>query len=79
MAITSAIISMAKSLKLRVVAEGVETDEQMKVLRRRRCDHIQGFLFSRPISEEALHELLDSGKLFDSRQQKGRNQISLPF
>lgn len=79
MAITSAIISMAKSLKLRVVAEGVETDEQMKVLRRRRCDHIQGFLFSRPISEEALHELLDSGKQFDSRQQKGRNQISLPF
>ena len=46
LSIVSAIISLAHSLSLRVVAEGVETEEQAKLLRLLKCDEIQGFLFS---------------------------------
>jgi hypothetical protein len=49
-AITWAIISLAHSLKLKVVAEGVETPEQLDMLRDQACDEIQGFYFSMPQS-----------------------------
>lgn len=49
MEITSAVIAMAHNLKLKVVAEGVETSEQLAFLRRHRCDVGQGYLFDRPI------------------------------
>jgi diguanylate cyclase (GGDEF)-like protein/PAS domain S-box-containing protein len=51
-AIISAVISMARALKLRVVAEGVETEEQLTFLRREHCESIQGFLYSRPLPAE---------------------------
>jgi EAL domain-containing protein (putative c-di-GMP-specific phosphodiesterase class I) len=51
-AITCAIISMAKSLKKKVVAEGVETFEQFEFLRKQGCDEIQGYYFSSPLSAE---------------------------
>ncbi len=57
-AITEAIIAMGKSLKLTVVAEGVETLEQQTFLRDRDCDEMQGFYFSKPISSEQFAELL---------------------
>lgn len=49
MEITSAVIAMAHNLKIKVVAEGIETAEQLAFLRRHRCDVGQGYLFDRPI------------------------------
>ncbi len=51
-AIVSAIISMARALKLRVVAEGVETEEQMAFLKRHDCEFVQGFLCGVPVAAE---------------------------
>ncbi|RFP16731.1 EAL domain-containing protein [Duganella sp. BJB488] len=60
-AIAQAIISMAHSLKLRVIAEGVETRAQLEYLRRSRCDEIQGFLFSRPVAPAEMAALVQAG------------------
>jgi len=57
-AVSRAIIAMAHSLRLRVVAEGVETVEQLDFLRREGCDLIQGYLFSRPVPAEEVPALL---------------------
>jgi predicted signal transduction protein with EAL and GGDEF domain len=53
-AITIAVINMAKSLRMKVVAEGVETAAQMAFLRKNGCDQMQGYYFSRPIMAEDL-------------------------
>jgi EAL domain-containing protein (putative c-di-GMP-specific phosphodiesterase class I) len=60
-AIVEAIIAMAHSLKLRVIAEGVERRGQMDFLRALRCNEMQGFFFSRPLSEEAFTTVLADG------------------
>jgi diguanylate cyclase (GGDEF)-like protein/PAS domain S-box-containing protein len=57
-AITSAIIAMAHSLKLEVVAEGVETRAQLAFLRARGCEYAQGYLISRPVAAPDLARLL---------------------
>jgi EAL domain-containing protein (putative c-di-GMP-specific phosphodiesterase class I) len=51
MTLVATMISLAHSLRLRVVAEGVETEEQAKILRLLRCDQMQGYLVSRPVPE----------------------------
>ena len=56
--IASAITALARSLSLRVVAEGVETQEQLAFLRRQGCNALQGFLFSPAISAEEFEKLL---------------------
>jgi EAL domain-containing protein (putative c-di-GMP-specific phosphodiesterase class I) len=56
--IVQTIISLAHSLKLSVIAEGVETAEQEKLLSLLRCDEAQGFRFGRPVSAEDTLELL---------------------
>ncbi|WP_223461453.1 putative bifunctional diguanylate cyclase/phosphodiesterase [Pseudomonas sp. GL-RE-19] len=61
MEITSAVIAMAHNLKLKVVAEGIETAEQLSFLRRHRCDVGQGYLFDRPIPG---NELIDKLKRY---------------
>jgi PAS domain S-box-containing protein len=62
-AIAKAIIAMAQSLKLSVVAEGVETDQQLAFLRQHGCDLVQGFLFSRPVPGEEFAALLGGPQL----------------
>ena len=57
-AIATAIIAMGSSLKLKVIAEGVETEEQMEFLRENNCDQVQGFLFSKPVPAEQAYQML---------------------
>jgi EAL domain-containing protein (putative c-di-GMP-specific phosphodiesterase class I) len=59
--IVTAVISMAQSLKLRVVAEGVETLEQLAFLQARACDEAQGYYFSRPVPADNFAALLRVG------------------
>jgi diguanylate cyclase (GGDEF)-like protein/PAS domain S-box-containing protein len=58
MEITSAVIAMAHNLKLKVVAEGIETAAQLNFLRRQQCDIGQGYLFDKPIAGRVLLESL---------------------
>ena len=57
-AIVTSIISLAHSLRLHVIAEGVETAEQLAFLRAHGCDQMQGYFFSRPVAAEAFERLL---------------------
>jgi len=57
-AIARSIVNLARGLKLKVVAEGVETEAQLAVLREMACDEYQGFLFSRPLEREGAEALL---------------------
>jgi len=57
-AITTAIISMAKSLNLKVIAEGVEDEAQMSFLRAHHCDQIQGYYFSKPLAVDKVADKL---------------------
>jgi len=62
-AITSAIVAMARSLKLTVLAEGVENEDQLAALQRLGCDQVQGYLFSRPVPADAFLPMLAAGQL----------------
>jgi EAL domain-containing protein (putative c-di-GMP-specific phosphodiesterase class I) len=68
-AIVTAIIDMSRSLKLEVVAEGVETEAQLRFLRRLRCDYVQGMLFGEPMVAEHYGERL-LGQLDGTDQHK---------
>lgn len=59
-AITEAVIALAASLRLRVVAEGVETIEQLNFLRAHKCSHLQGYYFSRPVPAAEFIHLLNA-------------------
>ncbi|HEV8076017.1 MAG TPA: EAL domain-containing protein, partial [Candidatus Acidoferrum sp.] len=59
--IVTAVISMARSLKLRVVAEGVETVKELEFLQAHQCDEAQGYYFSRPVPPEQFAQLLETG------------------
>jgi diguanylate cyclase (GGDEF)-like protein/PAS domain S-box-containing protein len=59
--ITAAVISLGQRLKMKVIAEGVETDEQLTFLRESHCDEIQGYHFSRPVEAAAIAALLPTG------------------
>jgi diguanylate cyclase (GGDEF)-like protein len=59
--IVAAIISMGRSLRLRIVAEGVETSEELRFLQVHECDEAQGYYFSRPVPPEQFAKLLETG------------------
>ena len=62
LSIVSTIISLGHSLELKVVAEGVETEEQANLLRLLKCDEFQGYLFSRPVPAEQIEMLLQESQ-----------------
>ena len=57
-AIAQAIIALGHSLNLRVIAEGVETEEQYEFLKEQGCDEVQGYLVSRPVPEDTFRQWL---------------------
>ena len=59
-ALVMAIITLAHNLRLKVIAEGVETEDQLRFLQLLRCDEIQGYFFSKPLLAEKLVALFDS-------------------
>jgi diguanylate cyclase (GGDEF)-like protein/PAS domain S-box-containing protein len=59
--IVTAIISMGRSLNLRVIAEGVETQEELSFLQAHQCDEAQGYYFGRPVHPEQFAKLLETG------------------
>jgi diguanylate cyclase (GGDEF)-like protein/PAS domain S-box-containing protein len=60
-AISTAVIALAHGMKLDVIAEGVETENQLRFLHGQRCDAIQGYYFSRPVAAEQMEQLLRDG------------------
>jgi EAL domain-containing protein (putative c-di-GMP-specific phosphodiesterase class I) len=61
--IVTAVIAMARSLKLCVIAEGVETLKELEFLRAQRCDEVQGYYFSKPVPAQQFENLLKTGIL----------------
>ena len=72
LAITEAVVAMAHGLRLNVVAEGVETVEQLEWLRRFGCDEIQGYYFSKPLPADEAARLLSTG--FRKEKSGGRSR-----
>jgi EAL domain-containing protein (putative c-di-GMP-specific phosphodiesterase class I) len=61
-AISLAVIALARSLKLKVTAEGVETAEQCTFLREHGCDEMQGYYFSKPVRDAEIAMMLKTGR-----------------
>jgi EAL domain-containing protein (putative c-di-GMP-specific phosphodiesterase class I) len=61
LAIVEVVLAMARSLKLEVIAEGVETQSQLEILNKLGCTGYQGYLFSKPLSVQAITSLLRRG------------------
>jgi diguanylate cyclase (GGDEF)-like protein/PAS domain S-box-containing protein len=61
-AIAQAVITLGHTMNLRVIAEGVETLEQLAFLRRNQCDEMQGYLFGKPVPADEFGKLLQSGR-----------------
>jgi diguanylate cyclase (GGDEF)-like protein/PAS domain S-box-containing protein len=61
-AIITAVTSMAHSMNMKVIAEGVETEDQLSFLIETHCDEAQGYLFSRPLPAEEFRELVEAGR-----------------
>jgi diguanylate cyclase (GGDEF)-like protein/PAS domain S-box-containing protein len=68
-AIIQAVTAMAHNMKLKVVAEGVETEEQLDFLQKSQCDEAQGFIYSKPLPAEEFEELITHRKWLDYRNR----------
>lgn len=73
--IVSAIIAMAKELKVNTLAEGVETLEQLEFLKTKGCDYLQGYYFSKPVDSKAFTELLQEGRNLDTLILKSKEKL----
>ena len=60
--IVRAVITLAHNLRLKVIAEGVETEEHCRILRAHNCDEIQGYYFSKPVSAQEFEEIIRQGR-----------------
>ncbi len=74
-AVVSAILREAHSLGLNVVAEGVETEEELDFLRSKFCPFAQGYLLGRPATAEAVTKLLQEGQCVPSRKSPRRRRL----
>jgi PAS domain S-box-containing protein len=77
-AIVAAIIAMANALKLRTIAEGVETPGQVQALRAEGCALMQGFLFSRPLAADAFARLVNEAQMRRAPWQDDGQSLDLP-
>lgn len=68
-AIVSSVLHLAKGLKTKVVAEGVESYEQFEFLKQKECDLIQGYLFSKPVPRETFEQMLQTGYLKPTKRK----------
>ncbi len=73
-AIIGAIISIARALRMKVIAEGVETEAQRDFLIERGCDEMQGYLYSRPVAPEVCAELLRSNSARETEPAGGEGR-----
>ena len=76
-AITMAVISMAHSLNLQVVAEGVENEAQFNFLRSKGCDEMQGYFFSKPVPADEMTSMLQEKRRLELDEVKGRAATTL--
>ena len=77
-AIVTAIIGLAKNLGLRVIAEGVETEEQRRFLLRHGCSTMQGFLFSHPLPVDQFTRLLAGGHILPLAEDQAAQAAATP-
>lgn len=75
-AIARAVIDLGHSLRLKVIAEGVETINQLDLLRQYGCHEMQGYYYSRPVTPDAFAALLAEGRLLPARQAEGVALVS---
>lgn len=76
-AIVNAVIAMAHSLNLQVVAEGVETEGQLRYLRNQRCDQMQGYFFSKPVAAAEFGAMLRADKRLAFSPEPSENEGTL--
>lgn len=70
--IATTIIAMAHNLKLKVIAEGVETEDQLAFLRQQQCDEMQGFLFAKPAPAEEIGKVLRQARPLPRQHRRGQ-------
>jgi EAL domain-containing protein (putative c-di-GMP-specific phosphodiesterase class I) len=74
--LTRAIIHLAQNLRLKVVAEGVETEDQLSFLKSNGCDEMQGYLFARPTDAEECGRMLREGRRLPLPRNGRKAQLS---